>query len=66
MKPRAQHVEQMAHRYQVLLATGLTRDVLHGLEVTVIDGVLTICGEHGSLIVSFAPGQWRQVERLED
>ena len=45
-------VEQNSHRYRVTLATGQTRDVEHGVEVKVIEGVLTICSEHGAVIVS--------------
>lgn len=66
MKGKHQHVEQLAHRYRVLLATSATETIDSGLEVKVVDGVLTICGEHGSLIVSYAPGQWLQVQRLDD
>jgi hypothetical protein len=66
MKPPAQHVEQLAHRYQVTLTTGARQTVDHGLEVKVVDGVLTICGEYGSLIVSYAPGQWLQVQRVDE
>jgi hypothetical protein len=57
--------EAFTHGYRVLLETGQWRAVANGVEVTVVEGCLTVLSEHGALIVSYAPGQWKQVERLD-